>query len=177
VTGVGGKPGGAARFDPLAFVERHGVVLASARGPVPSVAEAVAGEPIRGSWWAHAKGHEIFGALSAIDDSPDVLCFKLVAGKVTFVHRRMWAALVCLAGEIGEDRLAAIKQEHTDSGAHRNIVTPFPDWVPREISAAARTLDPAAARAQLGMWMEAPAPGVTGKRSGAPGSRRPRRRA
>ncbi len=172
---MGGKPGGAARFDPLAFVERHGVVLASARGPVPSVAEAVAGEPIRGSWWAHAKGHEIFGALSAIDDSPDVLCFKLVAGKVTFVHRRMWPALVCLAGEIGDDRLAAIKQEHTDSGAHRNIVTPFPDWVPRDVAAAARALDPAAARAQLGPWVEA-APSKAGKRSGS-GTRKPRRRA
>ena len=173
---MGGKPGGAARFDPLAFVERHGVVLASARGPAPSVAEAVAGESIRGSWWAHAKGHEIFGALSAIDDSPDVLCFKLVAGKVTFVHRRMWAALVCLAGELGEDRLAAIKQEHTASGAHRNIVTPFPDWVPRDVAAAARALDPAAARAQLGPWMEAPAPRVARKPGGAV-ARTPRRRA
>jgi hypothetical protein len=172
---VGGKPGGAARFDSLAFVERHGVVLASARGPVPSVAEAVAGQPIRGSWWAHAKGHEIFRALSAIDDSPDVLCFKLVAGKVTFAHRRVWPALVCLAGEIGEDRLAAIKQEHTESGAHRNIVTPFPGWVPRDVAVAARALDPAAARAGLGPWVEAPAPGKGRRRSGAVGSRKLRR--
>jgi hypothetical protein len=34
----------------IAFVKRHGIVLESARGPVPSLAEAVAGEPIRGSW-------------------------------------------------------------------------------------------------------------------------------
>jgi hypothetical protein len=142
-------------FDALEFVARHGVVLASARGPVPSVAEAVAGEPIRGSWWGHQRGHDIFRALSAIDDSADVLCFKLVAGKVTFVHRRMWPALVCLADEIGRDRLAAIKQEHTDSGAHRNIVTPFPDWVPPDVTRAAQTLDRAAARAQLGSWVDA----------------------
>jgi len=44
----------------LAFVERHGVVLQAARGPVPSLAEAVAGGRIRGSWWGHPKGHEIF---------------------------------------------------------------------------------------------------------------------
>ncbi len=157
--GTSGKRSGAARFDPLAFIGEHGVVLASARGPVPSVAEAVAGEPIRGSWWAHAKGHEIFTALSAIDDSPDVLCFKLVTGKVTFVHRRLWPALVCLARELGEDRLAAIRQEHTKSGVHRNIVTPFPEWVPPEVACAARSLDPAAARAQLGSWVDArPAP-------------------
>ncbi len=35
----------------LAFVKRHGVVLHAARGPVPSLAEAIAGGPIRGSWW------------------------------------------------------------------------------------------------------------------------------
>src|SRR5262249_24546026 len=81
----------------LEFIEKHGVVLASARGPVPSIAEAVAGEPIIGSWWAHPKGKAIFAALSEIDDCSDVRCFKLVDGKVTFVHRRMWPALVRLA--------------------------------------------------------------------------------
>jgi hypothetical protein len=145
-------------FDALAFIAEHGVVLASARGPVPSVAETVAGEPIRGSWWAHARSHDIFRALTAIDDSPDVLCFKLVGGKVTFVHRRLWPALACLADEIGRDRLAAIKQEHTESGAHRNIVTPFPEWVPADVTRAARSLDPAAARAQLGSWASRPPP-------------------
>lgn len=147
-----------AEFDALGFVVEHGVVLASARGPVPSVAEAVAGEPIRGSWWAHARSHDIFRALTAIDDSPDVLCFKLVAGKVTFVHRRLWPALVCLSDEIGRDRLAAIKQEHTDSGAHRNIVTRFPEWVPAEVAGAARALDRADARAQLGSWVSVRVP-------------------
>src|SRR6516165_2472749 len=85
------------RFDPIDFVARHGVVLASAKGPVPNIAEAVAGEPVRGSWWGHKKGSEIFRALSALADSGDVLCFRLVAGKITFVHRRLWAALVRVA--------------------------------------------------------------------------------
>src|SRR4051812_20760387 len=60
------------------FVEKHGVVLASARGPVPCVAEAIAGEPIVGSWWSHPKAQAIFDALSSIDDSDDIRCFKLV---------------------------------------------------------------------------------------------------
>ena len=78
-----------ARFDPLAFVARHGVVLASAKGPVPSVGEEIAGEPIRGSWWAHPKGHAIFNALGVLGDSPDVLAFRWIGGKITFVHRRL----------------------------------------------------------------------------------------
>ena len=55
----------------LAFVRRHGIVLQAARGPVPSLAEAVAGGRIRGSWWGHAKGHEIFrvaGRYTAVVD-------------------------------------------------------------------------------------------------------------
>src|SRR3954471_16655853 len=108
-----------ADFDPLRFVAQHGVVLASAKGPVPSLAEAIAGEPIRGSWWGHEKGAEIFRALGTVSDSPDVLCFRLVDGKITFVHRRLWAALFKLAPAFGPGMLAAIKQEHTETGAHR----------------------------------------------------------
>jgi len=63
---------------PVAFVRRHGVVLASAKGPVPSIAEAVAGAPIRGSWWSHPKAREIFRALQAIQESDDVLACRLI---------------------------------------------------------------------------------------------------
>jgi len=139
----------------LAFVEQHGVVLASARGPVPSVAEAVAGQPIVGSWWAHPKGKAIFAALSELDDSDDVRCFKLIDGKVTFVHRRVWPALACLAGNgvIAAERAAAIQQEHMPTGEHRNLVTPYPDWVPDDVALASAELTIEAARAQLGGWV------------------------
>jgi hypothetical protein len=158
--------------DALKLVEEHGVVLASARGPVPSIAEAVAGEPIRGSWWAHPKGTEIFNALNEVDDSPDVLCFRLVLGKVTFVHRRLWPALVCLADELGRDRLTAVKQEHTESGAHRNVETPFPQWVPAEVARAAKALAPDDARQQLGAWVDGKA---AAKRPRKPPAKRPGR--
>jgi hypothetical protein len=138
-----------AHFDTVAFVKKHGVVLASGAGPVPSIAEAVAGAPIRGSWWGHPAGHAIFAALSQLDERDDVLCFKLVGGKVTFVHRRLWPALVALADELGP-RLTAIRQEHTATGAHRNVLTPYPDWVPPAVRAAAEKLTPEAARAALG---------------------------
>jgi hypothetical protein len=140
------------RFDPVAFVKKHGVVLASARGPVPSLAEAITGEPIRGSWWGHARGGEIFAALEKIADSPDVRCFRLVNGKLTFVHRRLWPALVRLADEIGRERLTAIVQEHTPSGAHKNITTPLARWVTPELKQAARRMSIDEARAQLGTW-------------------------
>ena len=62
-------------------------------------ASVVAGESIRGSWWAHPRGKEIFRALSELDDDDDVRSCKLVDGKVTFVHRRLWPALLRVAEE------------------------------------------------------------------------------
>jgi hypothetical protein len=137
------------------FVEKHGIVLASAKGPVPNVAEAVAGEPIVGSWWAHKKGKAIFAALSEIDDSPDVRCFKLVDGKVTFVHRKVWPALVRLGNEgvLATAQLSSVQQEHMPTGEHRNIVTPFPEWVDDGTAAAAERLAADKARAQLA-WID-----------------------
>jgi hypothetical protein len=136
----------------LAFVKTHGLVLASARGPVPSLAEAVAGEPIVGSWWAHPKGRAIFAALSQLDESDDVRSFRLIAGKITLVHRRLWPALVKLArdGVLAPERVAAIQQEHMATGEHRNRVVPFPDWVDDATASVAGELTVARARALLG---------------------------
>jgi len=112
-----------------ALVE-HGMLLESARGPLPNVAEMIAGEPIGGSWWSHPRSHEIFAAINALADSPDVVRTRLVNGKVTLIHRRVWPALVRLADRFPPARLAAIDEEHTSSGAHRVVERPFPDWVP-----------------------------------------------
>lgn len=139
----------------LAFVDKHGVVLASAKGPVPTLAHQIAGEPIVGSWWSHPKGKQIFEVLSAIDEDVDVRAFKLVDGKVTFVHRRVWPALVRLArdGVIAPERAESVHQEHTESGEHRNFNVPFPDWVEEDVAKAADALTTDAARAELGTWV------------------------
>lgn len=124
----------------LAFVKRHGVVLQAARGPVPSLAEAIAGGSIRGSWWGHPKGHEIFRVAEAVSESDEVLVCKLVDGKVTYVHRRLWPALVRLASRFQKGRLAKVWNEHTRTGAHRSRLTAFPDWVPSDVIAQAERL-------------------------------------
>jgi len=48
----------------LAFVRKHGVVLESAQGPVPSLARAIAGERIRGSWWGQPPAAESLASLA-----------------------------------------------------------------------------------------------------------------
>ena len=94
----------------LAFVKENGVVLESSRGAVPSLAEAIAGKAIRGNWWAHPKGDIIFHCSRAVRASPDVLICRLVSGKITYVHRSLWPALVRRADQFKADRLAAIRE-------------------------------------------------------------------
>jgi len=65
---------------------------------LPSLARMVAGDIVRGSWWSHPSGKAIFAIASALDDDDDVVSMKLVAGKVTFVHRRLWSAVVAIGG-------------------------------------------------------------------------------
>jgi len=133
----------------LAVIRKHGVVLESAQGPVPSIAAVIAGGRVGGSWWSHPKGHEIFAVTRAIRDSEDVLVCRLVKGKITFVHRRLWPALVRAAGRLPSDRLARVREVHTSSGRHATTEVPFPDWVSLSVRAASRSLSEETAIAEF----------------------------
>ncbi len=86
-------------------IERHGLVLVQ-DAKLPNVVRIVSGETLRGSWWSHRDAHRIFAVLESIEAHPDLLATKLVAGKVTFLHRRLWPALlgVALAREAWQTR-------------------------------------------------------------------------
>ncbi len=154
--------------DAVAFVEQHGVVLQAARGTLPNLAELIAGGPIRGSWWGHPKGKQIFRLAETVCDSPDVLVCKLVQGKVTYVHRRLWPALVKLAHRFRREQLAKVWSEHTPSGAHRARRQAFPGWVPPEVVRHAQALSVGDAEALL-------SPVLTLQSKGALHGRRSRR--
>jgi hypothetical protein len=76
-------------------LKRLGLLLL-ADNKLPSITTFVAGKPIRGSWWGHPKGREIFRVVCQIADHPDVAVTKLISGKVTFVHRKLWPALLTI---------------------------------------------------------------------------------
>ena len=63
----------------------------------PNVTALLAGETVRGSWWAHPKAHEIYRVASELRSHPDVLPVKLVSGKITFIHRPLWMAVFAIA--------------------------------------------------------------------------------
>jgi hypothetical protein len=63
---------------------------------LPSVCGLVVGGPVRGSWWGHARAHEIFAVLQMVADHKDVLVTRLVSDKETFVHRKLWPEIISI---------------------------------------------------------------------------------
>ncbi len=72
---------------------------------------------------------------------------------MTLVHRRLWPALVRLADRLPKERLAAIREIHTNGGQHVVQEIPFPDWVPPEVMEEAQGLEEDAAASAFGEWV------------------------
>jgi hypothetical protein len=81
------------------LIEAQGLLLHH-DATFPSATACIAGAPIRGSWWGHPKGKLIYETLLRVE--PEVAWAKLVLGKETLIHRRLWPALVA-AAESGQD--------------------------------------------------------------------------
>jgi hypothetical protein len=72
-------------------------LLLQAGGELQSVASLVAGETVKGSWWSHPRAQAIFDTLNRLEEHEDVLFARLISGKVTLVHRRLWKSLIPIA--------------------------------------------------------------------------------
>jgi hypothetical protein len=147
--------------DAMAFVRERGVVLVSAKGSAPSLVEAIVGQPIKGSWWAHPQGKHIYATLGFVTESEEVLVCRLVGGKVTLVHRRLWPALARLADRFAPEQISRVREEHTASGRHVSHAVPFPKWAPQAVMQEARGLSEQEALAVFGTWLQSS--GVTAR--------------
>jgi len=116
---------------------------------MPSLADAIAGEQLRGNWWSHPHSREIFAITRALRDAPQLLVCRLVDDKITFVHERLWPALVRVSDRFAPQRLARVREVHSASGKHVLEETPFPAWVPAAVTGAAKRLSVAAASKAL----------------------------
>jgi len=145
-----------ARFtaqDAMALVKERGVIAASAQGSAPSLVEAIVGQPIEGSWWAHPDGKHIYATLRGVAEAEEVLVCRLVGGKITFVHRRLWPALARLADRFLPEQIARVREEHTASGRHVSHSVPFPTWVPEAVMREAGALSEQEAVAVFAAWL------------------------
>jgi hypothetical protein len=126
--------------DLVEFIRKQGMVLESAKGPIPNLASRIAGSPVTGNWWGHPHAHAIFNALQEVRASPDILACRLVNGKVTLVHRRLWPVLLRLQSRIAASRIAAIEERHTPGGKHVVTQVPLAEWVGDDVKSKAARL-------------------------------------
>ena len=105
---------------------------------LPSVVGIITGESLSSSWWSHKRGQDIFNCLNSIEDV--AISTRLIGGKVTFVHRRLWPALLGVAMSRSEwqlppanaktkdlqERLTVFTEEvHTETGRHEMRLQPW----------------------------------------------------
>jgi hypothetical protein len=81
---------------PLIALETGGLLVLQDK-VFPNVVTIVTGESLGSSWWSHPRSHEIFRWANELADDADVVVAKLLDGKVTFIHRRLWPALLAVA--------------------------------------------------------------------------------
>ena len=79
----------------FAELKKHRLLLRT-DAHLPNVCALVAGETVRGSWWAHPRSRTIFRVDGELADHPDVLLTKLISCKVTYVHRTLWQDVIAI---------------------------------------------------------------------------------
>jgi hypothetical protein len=97
----------------LARVKEHGLLLQTDAN-LPSVCALVTGAPVRGSWWAHPRSHDIFRVNCELAEHPDVLVIKLISGKITYLHRALWPALIAIGRSRESWQMDGLSREARD---------------------------------------------------------------
>jgi hypothetical protein len=111
--------------NPVAFVEEHGVVLEASRGRFPAWPKRQPASRF-GELVGHSRGKSIFWASRAVRDRSEILVCRLIGGKIAYVPRRLWPALVRLAKWLDKSGPAAVRETHANSGAHNADGALFP---------------------------------------------------
>lgn len=94
----------------LEHLERHGWMQLAGVEPW-TLTSHISGEAIRGSWWGHDSGPRIYEICTRLGEHRDVESFRLVDRKVTFVHRRLWPAVVAAGRAQDPWQLAMARSE------------------------------------------------------------------
>ena len=142
------------RRQAMDLIRYHGLMLESAKGFEPSFAERVAGQPIKGSWWGHSRGHQIYELTQKIHQSNAVLVCTVAKGRITYIHRRLWPFFVHLSSNFPKHSLDKVREIHLPSGRHTRQDIAFPDWVPEKVTAIAGNLSLEEAEKGIAIWLK-----------------------
>lgn len=80
----------------LSELEKRGLLLASDPA-LPNITAMVIGEPVKGPSLGHPLARAALDVISQIEKHKDVIWTTLVNGKVTFIHRKLWAPFLGVA--------------------------------------------------------------------------------
>jgi hypothetical protein len=78
---------------------------------LPNVINLVTGESLKSSWWSHPRARTIFETLEELSTHPEVIITKLVGGKVTFVHRKLWPSILTVALSLDDWQFEGLSPE------------------------------------------------------------------
>jgi hypothetical protein len=76
-------------------LNRRGLLLVHDK-TFPSLTGLAIDGPIRGSWWAHPLSNDVYMISQQLQHCGDVALTKLVSGKETYLHRRLWPHLIAI---------------------------------------------------------------------------------
>jgi len=145
-------------------LKRIGLLLLQDK-KLPSVVGIITGESLSTSWWNHPRGQEIFACLDSLEE--ETIDTRLINGKVTIVHKRLWPAVVAIGSsrqawqrvgrspnpkQIKERLLEFAEEVHTESGRHE---TRFKPWSTFARERGVATIAAEAARAEIEAAAEA----------------------
>ena len=79
-----------------------------------NIVRMLTGETLATSWWNHSQAIQIFSVLERVTKHPDITRCKLIRGKVTFVHRRLWPSLYTVGSSKEGWQLQMLTEDERD---------------------------------------------------------------
>jgi len=129
------------RAHTLKWAKAMGLVMLGPTPNLPSLVTHIA-PGLRGArWWSHPQANEIYNTYRQIIEDRDIAVAKLVDGKITLLHRKLWPAIIKLVQDemwrkkqIGALSLTAKSLlDHVESAGSIRLDFLAPDW-PRGVT-------------------------------------------
>lgn len=129
-------------------LERRGLLLL-ADNTLPSVVSVIAGRPITGSWWSAPAGKLIYNTANELEEHQNVVVVKLLSGKLTFIHGKLWPALIVIGiakenwqiHDLAAVSKAILRKLEKDGELFTDMLVAVGGYSYKEVSTAAKQLE------------------------------------
>lgn len=97
----------------LKRLEEVGILMLQDKS-FPSVVSTITGKSIQGSWWGHPMANPIYNGLNWAIHRKSILSAKLLAKKVTYIHRRLYPLFFSIVNEVRPWQTKGLSKEAMD---------------------------------------------------------------